>query len=70
MPICRKCQEKFDKTKDEEPKCPKCGSQTKSGDAFLHTEKAHKDWYNVKGKLGKQRGKPKRDMNTKNEKRK
>lgn len=70
MTICRNCQEKFDPKKEKEKKCPNCGSQIKSSDAFLHTEKSHKDWYNVKGKLGKQRGKPKRDVNTKDEKRK
>jgi PHP family Zn ribbon phosphoesterase len=66
-PICKQCNKRFDIKKGEPQRCPNCGSKIKSGDAFLHTENAHKDWYNVKGKLGKQRGKPKQDINSKDE---
>jgi hypothetical protein len=67
MNICKKCNEKLPKDKKIK-KCPSCDQQLESSDAFLRTEENHKNWYNVPGKMGKQRGKPKRDMNTKDEK--
>ena len=51
--------------KKENFDCPNCGAQLRVKDGLLHTEKSHKDWYNVPGKLGKQRGKPKHDINPK-----
>lgn len=62
-PNCKECDNRMEK-KDDIYKCPNCGQQLEGSDAFLKTEKSHKDWYNVKGKLGKQRGKPKQDMDS------
>lgn len=63
-PKCKECDNPMEKNKEDIYECSNCGQQLEGSDAFLKTEKSHKDWYNVPGKLGKQRGKPKQDMDS------
>ena len=59
---CSNCKEEIKpEKKDRFFRCPNCNAELETKSAFLKTEKPHKDWYNVPGKIGKQRKKPKYD---------